>query len=345
MRRFIVMLIVSVSVTTILNAQHYPIEWRKYVSEHYISDIQYDVNHQNLPEADFLQTLTDISRTSLAKQIDVRIKDIATIDKVSTDENASVVYRSSTVFSTDLNLKLVEIRTSYNPQTKEGAVISYINKESALRLWINEINGVLGKSEAALSIAEAYIDAGFKDKAKAESEAALGKISMADEALFWLGVFGLDQDEADLYISRRHTLERELKRLIADLEYGTTICIIYDVAIFDKPYNALNGDIKSHLARDGCNFVENPSEADWIVTICATAREYNSSSAGSQTLYFSYVDAELSVVKGATGQRIYEDSISAKGGHGAGYHEAARVAYKKISNTIKETIYNTISNN
>lgn len=53
---------------------------------------------------------------------------------------------------------------------------------------------------------------------------------------------------------------------------------------------------------------------------------------GSSVNYFSYVDAEIAVEKVVTNQRIYEDMLTEKGGHTHNFTEAARDAYKKITN-------------
>ena len=112
--------------------------------------------------------------------------------------------------------------------------------------------------------------------------------------------------------------------------------------MFGQTYNALKGEIQGALSPMGCTFVRSGSEADWVITIAATAREYNKSDFGGVSSYFAYVDAKISIEKGATGQRIYEDAISEKGGHTHNYEQAARQAYKdispKISKIIKEQI-------
>ena len=55
-----------------------------------------------------------------------------------------------------------------------------------------------------------------------------------------------------------------------------------------------------------------------------------------------YVDANIAVDKTATGQRVYENEISEKGGHTQNFKKAARDAYKelfpKISEIIKEQV-------
>ena len=69
-----------------------------------------------------------------------------------------------------------------------------------------------------------------------------------------------------------------------------------------------------------------------------TTRELNKTDFGSMSTYFVYVDANIAVEKTATGQRIYENEISEKGGHVQSFEKASREAYKTISPRISEII-------
>ena len=51
-----------------------------------------------------------------------------------------------------------------------------------------------------------------------------------------------------------------------------------------------------------------------------------------------YVDANVSVTKTATGQRVYENMFTEKGGHTHNYEQAARDAYKYVTPKICQTV-------
>ena len=88
----------------------------------------------------------------------------------------------------------------------------------------------------------------------------------------------------------------------------------------------------------GCNFVANAAQSDWAIYVTAPSREYNKSTYGNVTNYFVYVDANIIVDKTPTGQRIFEDQISEKGGHTHNFEQAACDAYKQISPKISKII-------
>lgn len=337
-------LVLLMSVAIPCRGQQYPADWSKYTMGGYLYDIQSDINIKGLSETVFKENLLNLARTNLAKQIEVDINDKATMKKTAVDGKTTVSYFSQTQFSTDVALHLAETRSSYDAKSRQGYVIAFIDKALALRYWSNEINVVLSQIQNHLSVAEAYLSTGFKDKARGELDAALEKLSKADEPLAWLSVFDMSASELTDISNRRNNLEITIKSSLAELEYGTAICVICNADVFGLEYNTLQGAVKRELAKDGCNFTDQSAIADWIVTINASSREYNQVPSGNQTLFFSYVDVTLSIEKGATGQIIWEDVLTEKGGHGLGYPEAAKAAYKKVTSKVCEILVNNINN-
>ena len=144
------------------------------------------------------------------------------------------------------------------------------------------------------------------------------------------------------HLNRVHHAEQSLKTKIAELEHSTTYCVLCTADNFGEPYPLLENEVKGELSATGCNFVDDPTAADYIIRIDASAREYNKMNTTGGSAYFTYVDAAVAIDKNATGQRIFEDEISVKGSHTLGFEEAARDGYKKvskeISNLLKENI-------
>lgn len=142
-------------------------------------------------------------------------------------------------------------------------------------------------------------------------------------------------------MTRRNQAEQSIKAQLAELTYGTSILLTCSADIFGKAYAALQNEIKGRLAPDGCNFTNDTAQADWIIRINASAREYNQMTMHGQSFYIAYVDASISIEKGDTSQRVYENSISVKGAHTLGYDHAARTACKdlvsQLSNIIRKT--------
>lgn len=330
------------SVSLGLKAQQYPPEWVKYTYGGYLYDMQSGSNDRKLSEADFKDFLLNTARTNLAKQVQVRVQDAAELNKRAVDGRTSTVYSSRTAFSTDVNLKLVETRTAYNPASGTGYAIAYIDRDAARNYYKNELTLACNKINNSIALAENFVEAGFKSKAQSELEASRKHFAAADEPLFWMNVFGASQSELAEWQERFNVAEQNVKKMLADLKHGTVICLSCSADIFGSPYPTLQNELKGILAADGCSFTDKPANADWVIKVRCRTRKYSNVKVGGSYSYFSYVDARLVVDKVVTSQRIYEDEISVKGGHSLGYPEAARAGYKEVKQKIGEIIKNSI---
>ncbi len=323
-------------------AQNYPTEWDKYTSDGYIFDIQSDYNVRNLSETQFKDYLLNIARTNLAKQIQLKITDAATLDKSSVNGNSSILYRSSTEFYTDVNLYLVKTLTTYDASLKYGSVIAYIDRIEAYYYHKHKIEAVLSKAESSYESAGEYIKTGFKSKAREELESLQKELAKNSGSYDWLAILGKNE-EAKMLTDRQSRLESTIKQLLSDLQYGIKIHLKCSSVIFGDNYSELDQKLKGVLAADGCSFVQNREDADWEIILEATSREYNQTNYGNNKFYFAYVDATFSIYKVITSQQIYENNISVKGGHTLGYKNAAMAAYNDLSSKLGEIILNTIN--
>ena len=251
-------------------------------------------------------------------------------------------FSSATTTSVDMEIPGLQIESWRNPQTGEIAAFAYVKKATLIRQLEKKITVGLTKIETALDQIDQLIATGQKILARELAQKTLPQFYEIDETQKILAAVDENADEETLQLQETRTLQHRLTGIIADLKNGINIYLICNVYMFGQTYSALKGEIQGALSPMGCTFVRNGNEADWVITVTATAREYNASSYGSVTTYFAYVDAKISIEKGATRQRIYEDAISEKGGHTHNYEQAARQAYKdlspKISAIIKEQI-------
>lgn len=343
MKRFIMLVCAAIALNSFNSpGQNYPSEWRQYTNDGYVSDIQHDNNSQGRSETDFRNYLTDIARTNLAKQIQIKISDHATLNKISIDGRSSTAYSASTSFKTELNVKLIETKSHYNSFTKEGYAIAYINKSRAASAYAKDIRIIFNKISSAIAVADTYVSTGFKSKARTELSNAKSEFGKLDEPFFWLGIYDYPDYELDDFLAERRLLEQSLTRKLSELQHGISICLKCSADMFGVPYMQLSGDVKESLSSLGCNFCDDSAAADWVIAIRSAAEEYNCVSAGGHYAYFSYVHANVSVFKTATGQTIYEGELSEKGSHTHNYNQAARDAYKKIVKQISDILKQNI---
>lgn len=342
MKKWLLLLLLSAGMSFGCAARSFPPEWARYLTGEYLAEVQTGRNERNLPERAFLDELLNGCRTNLARQVRVRVSDFAELEKRARDGAATVVYSSRTQFSTDVDLRLVVTRTCYDPETGEGCALACIGKEEAHRYYRSEIDAFLERVDHTLALANDYVRSGFKGRAKSELEALLPRFGMQDEAFFWLRVFGFPPEEYAALSSSRNDREHSVKRMLAELQHATTICLICSAELFGSRYAALQQLLKGRLSAQGCSFTEDPARADWVVRVEASAREYNRLTTEARTLYFAYVDAAVSIDKVVTSQRICEEGLSVKGGHTISYEEAARAAGRELAERLGSLVLHAI---
>ncbi|MCM1170067.1 MAG: hypothetical protein NC324_09055 [Bacteroides sp.] len=326
-------------------AQECPPEWVQYTYSGYIYDIQNDnLRDYNGTETAFKDYLLRITQSKLAEKVQVQVSTRSSMDKSAENGRTNIYYRSTSTFSTDVNLELVDFKTKYNPATKEGWAIAYINKADAKRYYGNKVEQIINQAQKAVEICSDYVNKGFKSKAAEEAKTALPLFEELPELFFWLNFFGMTQEEQADLSNRCASRENKLKNMVADMKYGTKIYLTATADLFGSPYFTLKNELKGVLAKEGCTFTENPEEADWVIGMECSAREYNMIPTGNVVSYFAYVDALLTIDKRVQGraQRIYEDQVSVKGGHTHNYTEAGRTAYKDISKKAGAVITTTL---
>ena len=341
MKKFVFVLCL-LNIFGIIVAQEYPSEWVKYTLGGYMYAIECDTNGDNFSEIDFKERLLNVARASLAKQIEVQVRDVATLNKESIDGHTSVAYSSQTNFSTDVNMVLVNTRTHYDIVNRKGYAIAFIDKDAACNYYKNKMNLLFGKMNNSKVLAEDLISNGFKFKAREELSQSLQYLAEIEEPLFWMNIFGTPQLELVEWQKRFNETEQAVKQALLALEHGVVIYLSCTADLFGKPYVLLQRGLKGALSAGGWSFTDNPSEADWIITIVCNSREYNNVMIGKINTYFSYVDAQITIDRTISAQRIFESGVSEKGGHMLNFTKAAEAAYKNLKQSLAQTIVDNI---
>ena len=350
--RYIVLLIVGLFLSLdsekacaqLVPTQDFPAEWVKYTFEGYLFDLEVAQNEKGLPEADFMKELLNLAYGNLAQKVAVNVNANSSMQKQAVNGVSRIIYNSNTELTTDLSLKLVDSRTFYDTKKKEGYVIVFIEKFAALAYYQNEIDQILDKADKALRVSGDYMQSGFKEKALSEINSVLPEFEKTDEIFFWLNSFGVSQEQQAMKRKQCVDKERNLKKRAAELKYATTIFIDCMADLFGSSYSALRKEITGKIASEEYGFVDSRSNADWVITLRGSARRYNEDTPGKTTVYFSYVDVQITIDKIISAKRICEEEVSARGGHTLSYEEAAKLAYKELVPQIVSIINNCIKN-
>lgn len=247
-------------------------------------------------------------------------------------------FSSDTKTTVDMEIPGLQIESWQNPQTGNIAAFAYVKKATLIRQLEKKITVCLTKTETALEQIDQLIATGQKIQAREVAKKTLPQFSELEETQKLLAAVDENADEESLQLQETRTLQSRLTGIIAQLKNGINIYVSCKASLFGNNYSTLANEIKGELSKLGCNFVSNEAQSDWTIYIVSEARKYNSLDVRGNVQYFCYVDAKITIKKMATGQSVFEDQISEKGGHSLGYDNAAREAYKYISPRISELI-------
>ncbi|NQT64068.1 MAG: LPP20 family lipoprotein [Candidatus Marinimicrobia bacterium] len=127
----------------------------------------------------------------------------------------------------------------------------------------------------------------------------------------------------------------------------TSTRIILDVAnpsIYLESNESFNGRtlrqlqveprIKNHFIGEGFHFVDNPKDADWQMTLSATATRGTEYSG----MYTAFADVSLNVIDRKSGAEIYKNSLSRVKGIDLNYTNAANKAFNTAADKMIVTI-------
>ena len=92
--------------------------------------------------------------------------------------------------------------------------------------------------------------------------------------------------------------------------------------------------IKNHFIGEGFNFVDNPKDADWQMTLSATATRGTEYSG----MYTAFADVSLNVIDRKSGTEIYKNSLSREKGIDLNYTNAANKAFNTAADKMIVTI-------
>lgn len=293
--------------------------------------------------------LQDAARVEAVSSIRIHVKSQTTNSGISqTVKSNEGTFRKSiremlSVVITETDIEIPGLKTDvYRTPSGTIAAFAYVKKATLIRQLEKQITVCLTKIETALDQIEQMIANGQKMAARDLAQETLPQFQEIDTAQNILAAVDDNADNESLQLQETRDLQHRLLQYAAQLKNGINIYLKCEASLFDSNYSTLGRELQGELSKTGCNFVSDAAQSDWALYVTATPRKYNASTYGSSTTYFCYVDVNIIVDKTTTGQRIYEDHISEKGGHTHNYNEAARDAYRYLAKKISEILLTQI---
>lgn len=249
-------------------------------------------------------------------------------------------FSSNTTLATKMDIPGLKI-DSY----KKGnlvAAFAYVKKSDLKRQLEKQITMGLTRIETQLDNIEELMNNGQKMEARSRIEPIVKDFLPVEKNQELLLAVDANADAESLQLNETKALQQRYMKMKAALKNGVYVALHCNSDLFDGSYDAMAEQIKGNLSSLGCTFTSKDSEADWIVTVNSAAREFSQSNFGSSSTFFTYVDSKISIKKAKTGQVIYADELSVKGGDTRDYVRAGIAGYKeltpKISAIIKQQI-------
>lgn len=321
--------------------------WEKYTTYEYMYSCQHDYNRSGVPETEFLSSLVRDARNELARQFEVGVKNSAILDKKAINGKTATSFSSFTEFSTDVTLRLCEVKTHYD--NGEGYAIAYINRIDARNYYLKELEQALSKIDNTIANAETLIASGSKIKARDEElKPVMTQFDRAGDALAWLGFFDISESKLNSLMEQCYSREQSVKKLLLRLEHATAIYLQCDADMFGSQY-PLATEIRGKLNSLGCQYVADSGLADWIVIASGTAEKFSempftSYSGEAKKMYVVNAFVNIVIKNALTGEIIFNDRIEAANkGKDSDLTRAARQAYSSIVSQIENTLKEELS--
>jgi hypothetical protein len=227
----------------------------------------------------------------------------------------------------------VKVESYYDPESKSVYAFAFINRYELIGYYKNHLSITLTQAEGVLQTAQDLEANAEKSKAREQCDAVpplLEKVRQAQELLAAIDPTASDEE---LQQTKTERLYNTLTQMSARLAQAIYVYVESEEDLFGASVNIVANKLKSVLASNGCSFVEDPAEADFLLTITVTTRI----TSDSGTIVFCYADASIDLYDMHKQKTVYSNEIAQKGGSNT-QDKAGRKAMDDLAPKIAETI-------
>lgn len=251
---------------------------------------------------------------------------------------------STTIHSSLQDIPNLSVESWHNPKTNEVFAFAWVKKTDLVRTLKKQIISHITRAEMAVEDAEGLLAEGEKGVARKTITKAIEHLQQVEEQQKVVQSVDSNTEMEDIAFAESNALKQRATTLYQQLKHGVAVYIGGEITIFDKSYPTFINQIKQQISGIGCTFTTNEAEADWVIRLQGTTREYNTLQTGAYTAYFVMSEVILQIVKGNTQSVIYEGSFSEKGSHTLNREEAGCAAYAEVYQQVADKIKEIINN-
>ncbi len=315
----------------------------KYPAATFITGYAHDIKSKDESIADATERIKNMATGNLAKNI------ITTIKTVSKNHTQSIEYKnneelkqtfeSQTQSETNAQINGIKTLEYHNPKTDHLYAFAYANRYEVIGYYKANINMHLQQIKGFISAAKEFARTSEKIEAEKEYLKTIPLFAKIEYAQGLLLALDKNANESSVKIKESTELRNSVVQALSELKQGIYVHIDVSASLFGTSTDLLENKLKAELAVNKCSFVQEKSKADWLITIIASSRK----GSNAHGLFFSYVDATISLKKAYNNKHVYQDEIKQKGGSGNGFKPAAKKAFESIAPKIAKNLLKWIN--
>ena len=249
------------------------------------------------------------------------------------------IYQDFTRQTANADIANIHTESYYDEQRRWGYAFAYVKKSELVTYYRAQIGYQLQQVEDAIKLSSSLLESGQKAHARKVCEDALSPLSKTEFAQDLLTAI-VPGDTTGMQLSRYAQNKKSLLQSLINLEQSIYIYLKCSETNFGQPVRIFAPELKRLLANNQCSFTEDPTQADYKITVSASTRKHDGNVAfGDGTFKFSYADVEVEVYSNYKQMVIYDEVVTKKNeGDVATYESAGRNALKLAAGKVWENI-------
>lgn len=264
----------------------------------------------------------EVAKNRISKEAQALLSEsiIVNIQSTKTTKTSSAVKKDSEEIASEFesaiqtfsNIELIGIKNEVYNDSKSEIIyaLSYIKKAELIEYYKRQLSLNVNQIEVFVKTTQNLTDNSEKVKAKEEIEKAKTTFANVRYIQTMLTVFGNDININELEQKKIDELYNLVSQISAALSQAIYIFVESKEDLFGEKVNIVSNKLKSELSQNGCSFVANKTEADYILKINVTTRLSNTTDA----FVFCYADTKVELYDNHKQKVVYGDEISQKGG-------------------------------
>ena len=278
------------------------------------------------------------AQADLVKQVRLMLKSKTQTQSSAQSINGRYEERESFANQTsaEANAEIIGMKTETYLDQKAQLVyaFAYANKYELTGYYKSNLTINIGQIESFVKTATDLEANNEKSKARQQLENArpiFEKIRSAQDLLIAIDA---NTSIEDLQQTKTESLYNQLTQMQARLAQGVYVYVQSSEDLFGVSVNIVTDKLMGVLAKRGCSFVDDSDQADFILSLSATARKIEN---GSTSIVFCYGDVTVELYSNSKQKTVYRDEISHKGGSN-NYERAGRKAFEDVAALIADKI-------